>query len=134
VTKKEADDVKRHFDKRAADIRRHFDKEATDVKRHFDKEAGDLRRHFDKEATDVKRHFDVVAEHMGAQQQQLAEGIDATNERIDRLETEVRRGFSEMGSLMKLSYGQLDRRLTRVEVNEAETRAEVENLKTKLAS
>ncbi len=155
MTKKEADGIKRHFDQRAGDIsrqfheeagdiRRHFHKEvedvkhqfhneAEDVKRHFDQQAGDIKRHFHEEAGDIKRHFDVVVEHMDAQHQQLAEGIGATSERIDRLETEMRRGFSEMGSLMKLSYGQLDRRLTRVEADGAETRAEVEKLKAKLA-
>jgi hypothetical protein len=83
---------------------------------------------------DIRRHFDVVAEHLQSQNQQLAEGIAGTNERIERLQAEVQRGFSEMGSLMKLSYGQLGKRLTRVEAEGAETRAEVETLKEKLAS
>jgi hypothetical protein len=87
-----------------------------------------------KEAEDIKRHFDVVVEDVKSEVKQVAEGVALTNERIDRLETEVRRGFSDMGSLLKLSYGQLDRRLTRVEVDGAETQAAVEKLKTKLAS
>jgi hypothetical protein len=64
---------------------------------------------------DIKRYFGVVAEGLESKVQQVAEGVAATNERIDRLENEVRRGFSELGSVVKLSFGQLDARLTRVE-------------------
>jgi hypothetical protein len=78
---------------------------------------------------DIKRYFGVVAEGLESKIQLVAEGVALANDRIDRLdrrmdgfdtrmdrlEIEVRRGFAEMGSAIKLSHSQLDSRLTRLE-------------------
>jgi chromosome segregation ATPase len=100
------------------------------------------------EAEDIKRYFDVVSERTDSHIRQVAEGVNLANERIDRLDTrmdgfetrmdrlemEMRRGFSELGSMIKLSYAQIDGRLTRVEAECAELRSRIEKVEAKLAS
>ncbi len=54
-------------------------------------------------AGDIRRRLDLVAEHIQSMVRQVAEGVALTNERIDRLDSEVRRGFSEPGSMIRLS-------------------------------
>lgn len=80
-------------------------------------------------ADEIMRHFDVVAERLEGQIRQVAEGVVLNGERLDRmglslekleqhverLETDVRSEFSEAKSMIKLSFAELDRRLSTLE-------------------
>ena len=65
--------------------------------------------------TEVKKHFDVVAESLESKIQLVAEGVLNVNEKLDRLKDEVHRESEETRALIKLSYTELDRRLTTLE-------------------
>ncbi len=81
---------------------------------------------------ETRRHFDVVAERLESNQQLLAEGLTALDNKLDRVEREIRRdmgeGFSEVKSMIRLSYSELDRRLHSLENTVFELRNRVEKL------
>jgi hypothetical protein len=54
----------------------------------------------DRETTDeIKRHFNVVAEGLRSEIRTVAEGLSATNEKIDRLESRVFEELSEIKAI-----------------------------------
>jgi hypothetical protein len=65
--------------------------------------------------TEVKKHIDVVAESLESKIQLVAEGVFNVNEKLDRLKHEMHRESEETRALIKLSYTELDRRLTTLE-------------------
>lgn len=65
--------------------------------------------------TEVKKHFDVVAESLESKIQLVAEGVLNVNEKLDLLKDEMHRESEETRALIKLSYTELDRRLTTLE-------------------
>ena len=65
--------------------------------------------------SEVKKHFDVVAESLEGKIQLVAEGVLNVNEKLDRLKDEMHRESEETRALIKLSYAELDRRLTTLE-------------------
>jgi phage-related tail protein len=65
--------------------------------------------------TEVKKHFDVVAESLESKIQLVAEGVLNVNEKLDRLQAEMHEESQETRALIKLSYTELDRRLTTLE-------------------
>jgi len=76
----------------------------------------ELRQHVDDTAVETSRHFDVVAESLRGDVHLLAEGF--TN-RIDRLEVSLReeivRSYDALAALIRLTYADLDRRVTALE-------------------
>ncbi len=65
--------------------------------------------------TEVKNHFDVVAESLESKIQLVAEGVLNINQKLDRLQVEMQGESQETRALIKLSYTELDRRLTTLE-------------------
>ena len=65
--------------------------------------------------TEVKKHFDVVAESLDSKIQMVAEGVLNVSEKLDRLKVEMHGESQETRALIKLSYTELDRRLTTLE-------------------
>ena len=77
----------------------------------------------------IKRHFDVVSEETRSQiagvaevQALVAERVDGLNDRVGALESEmrsfkdeVRREFDETRTMIRLSYGELERRIVDLE-------------------
>jgi hypothetical protein len=60
-------------------------------------------------AENIKRHFNVVAEGLRSDIRTLAEGLgatndrlDATNDRLDRIESRIEQEFSEVKALIQL--------------------------------
>ncbi len=107
------------------------------------------------EAADIKRHFDIVAESLRDEIRLVADGVAMNSERLDGVEgrldridgrldrvegelgsfrAEVRREFAEVRSAIKLSYAELDGRLTRLETSHADLQSRIERLEAKLAS
>ena len=67
------------------------------------------------EAEDVKRHFDVVAERLESQIRLVAEGHHLIRQELQAFRAEVSAEFSEVRSMIKLSYAELDRRFRTLE-------------------
>ncbi|MCL4819201.1 MAG: hypothetical protein KJ067_08670 [Vicinamibacteria bacterium] len=89
----------------------------------------------DREAIDeIKRHFGVVGEGIRADVRTVADGVSLANERIDALQREVAREFAETRSMIKLSYSEVDRRLTGLENDMASPKARIERLESRAAS
>ncbi len=83
----------------------------------------------DRETTDeIKRHFNVVAEGLRSEIRTVAEGLEATNEKIDRLESHIAEELSEIKAMIRLSFGELDRRMRSLEGDVASLRARLEKL------
>lgn len=80
-------------------------------------------------ADEIKRHFNVVAEGLRSDLRVLAEGLGANADRLDRLErrfdgfegrfdgfeNRVTAEFTETRAMIRLSYGELERRIVRLE-------------------
>ena len=81
-------------------------------------------------AEEIKRHFGVVAEGLRSEIRAVAEGLEATNDRIERAETRVLYELGEMKSMMRLSFGEIDRRITGLEGDVADLRARLERLES----
>ena len=89
----------------------------------------------DRETTDeIKRHFNVVAEGLRSEIRTVAEGLEATNEKIDRLESHIAEELSEIKAMIRLSFGELDRRMRSLEGDVASLRARLEKLEANAGS
>lgn len=65
----------------------------------------------DQVATETRRHFEVIAEGLRSDVRLVAEGVAGLDQRLSAFQTEVKEEFSEVRSMIHLSYSQLDRRL-----------------------
>jgi predicted secreted Zn-dependent protease len=100
-----------------------MDSEATqEIKRHFDVVAESLRmevRELRAEIQDVRRHSDVMAESLRSEIRIVAEGITGLDEKFTQefrnVRQEFREAIGEVKSLLRLSYGDLDRRVRTLE-------------------
>jgi hypothetical protein len=66
-------------------------------------------------AAETRRHFDMVAEEMRHHVQLSLEGAIANGAKIDQLAAQMKEEFIELGSMIRISYTQLDRRLRTLE-------------------
>ena len=91
------------------------DRRFNDLKRHFDVVGESLR----SEIQDVKRHSDVVAESLHGEIRLVAEGVAGLDEKFTRefvtVREETREQIGEVKSLLRASYGDLDRRVQALE-------------------
>jgi len=85
-------------------------------------------------AEEIKRHFNVVAEDLRSEIRTVAEGFIATNERLDRMESRMAEEFGEVKAMIRLSLGELDRRIRSLETDVTSPRTRLERLETRLAS
>jgi hypothetical protein len=67
------------------------------------------------EIQDVKRHSDVVAESLRSEIRLVAEGVAGLDEKFTREFVSVREEIGEVKSLVRVSYGDLDRRVQALE-------------------
>jgi hypothetical protein len=66
----------------------------------------------DRETSEeITRHFNVVAESLRSEIRTVAEGYVSPNERLDRIETVMSEGFGELEAMIRLSFGELARRI-----------------------
>jgi predicted secreted Zn-dependent protease len=83
--------------------------------------AEDIKRHFEVVTSDVKRHADVVAEGLRSDIRTVAEGVAGLDEKFtlefERVRAEMREQLGEVKSLVRGSYGDLDRRVQSLEKN-----------------
>ena len=127
-----ADEIKRHFDAVAGGLQSEIHivaggLVATNEKldrtnerldrtaEKFDERLDRLDEKLDRRTEEIKRHFNVVAEGLRSETRTVAEGFVATNERLDRLEVQMSEGFDDVKSIIRLSFGDLDRRVQSLE-------------------
>jgi uncharacterized protein YceH (UPF0502 family) len=87
---------------------------------------------------EVKRHFGVVAEQLRSDLRGVAEGQQALQAEMRRdlsaTRTELARESDETRALIRLSYGEIDRRVRSLETEVADLRARLERVEGRLAS
>jgi predicted RNase H-like nuclease (RuvC/YqgF family) len=83
---------------------------------------------------EIKRHFGVVVEDLRSENRALAEGQAEIRREIGAFRTDVTREFEETRSLIRLSYGELDRRVKSLETEVGDLRTRLERLEERLAS
>ena len=96
----------------------------------------------DRETTDeIKRHFNVVAEGLRSEIRTVAEGLGANNdrldrfeERLDRIESRLAEEFGEIKAMIRLSFGELDRRIQYLEKDVSSLRARLERVEARLGT
>ena len=69
----------------------------------------------DRRFDELKRHFDVVGESLRGDIRLVAEGLVGADERSAREFERVREEIGEVKSLVRVSYGELDRRIQALE-------------------
>lgn len=67
------------------------------------------------ELAETRRHFDVISEGLRSDIRQVADGVAGVSSGMQHLRSEVKVEFSELRSLIRLSYAELDRRLQTLE-------------------
>jgi hypothetical protein len=60
---------------------------------------------------ETRRHYDGIAEGLRGEIRQVAEGVAAVGSGLRHLRSEVKEEFTELRSLIRLSYAELDRRV-----------------------
>lgn len=64
---------------------------------------------------EIKWHFGVVTEALRSDIRQIAQGHSAILHELQEMWAEVRAGFKEVQSLMRLSFAQLDQHIRMLE-------------------
>ena len=89
----------------------------------------------DRETADeIKWHFSVVAEGLRSEIRTVAEGLVGTNEKIDRLEARITEELNEIKAMIRLSFGELDRRIQSLEKDVGSLRARLERLEARFGN
>jgi hypothetical protein len=70
-----------------------------------------IKRQLHESVEEIKRQFHVVAEALRGEMRTLAEGLAANTDRLDRFEAHVAGEFVETRAMIRLSYGELERRI-----------------------
>jgi uncharacterized small protein (DUF1192 family) len=82
---------------------------------------------------EIKRHFGVVAESLRSDIRQIAEGHATIRHELQGLRNEFRDEFKEMRALMRLSFSQLDQRISALESDIATLKTRMDRLETSRA-
>lgn len=98
---------------------KHLLQAITESRFHTDEIASTLRDEIHRSAQETRRYFDVVAEGLRQETRLLAEGFAMVDGKIDRLgetlRAELAAESAETRAMIKLSYVELDRRLSALE-------------------
>jgi chromosome segregation ATPase len=80
----------------------------------FDRRFEEAESRFDRLESEI-RHAHVAIEDLRGQIRLVADGVAMVDGKMDRLADDTARRFDEQQSLIRLSYGQLERRLSDLE-------------------
>jgi uncharacterized protein YceH (UPF0502 family) len=87
---------------------------------------------------EIKRHFGIVVEGVRDGIRAVAEGVATLREESHRefkdVRSEMAQEFEETRSLIRLSYGELDRRVKSLETEVADLRTRLGRVEDRLAS
>jgi len=117
-----AEEIKRHVTAGLRELRT----EIQEVRQHSDVVAESLKAELRAEVQDVKRHSDVVAESLRGEIRIVAEGVGGLEQKFtqefEKVHEEIRDQVGEVKSLLRVSYGDLDRRVQTLEGKSSEPR------------
>jgi predicted nucleic acid-binding Zn-ribbon protein len=82
-------------------------------------------------AEEIKRHFNVVAEGLRSEIRTVAEGVIGTNARLDGIESRMSEEFNETRAMIRLSFGELDRRIRALEDDVSSLRTRLERVEAR---
>lgn len=82
-------------------------------------------------AEEIKRHFNVVAEGLRSEIRTVAEGLEGFQERVTLEFREVREELNEVKAMIRLSFGELDRRMRALENDVSSLRARLEKVEAR---
>ncbi len=83
----------------------------------------------DRETADeIKRHFNIVAEGLRTEIRTVAEGLQSLNDRMTAEFRAVREEIAETQAMIRISFGQLDRRISVLEEDVRGLRARLDRL------
>jgi hypothetical protein len=113
-------------DRRFDDLKRHFDVTGESLRSDMAVSAEGLRSEIravdekgDRRFDDLKRHFDVTGESLRSDIRLVAEGVAGLDEKFTQefvtVREEIREQIGEVKSLIRVSYGDLDRRVQTLE-------------------
>ncbi|HVF60793.1 MAG TPA: hypothetical protein VNJ70_13380 [Thermoanaerobaculia bacterium] len=125
---RELAETRRHFDVVAEETRHRLEVVVEENRGHFAAVVEDNRRHFEVVVEENRRHFEVVAEGLRADVQLVAEGVGGVHAEMQQFRREVAEEFTEVRSMIRLSYTELDRRLCALEETLLSLQARVERL------
>lgn len=83
---------------------------------------------------EVKRHFGIVAEALRSDVRAVAEGLQAHREDFQSFRQQLAGEFDDTRGIVRLSYGELDRRVRSLETEVADLRDRLERVEGRLAS
>lgn len=83
----------------------------SETKQRFDRLQTEIRAVADR-GEEIKRSLGVVSESLRTDIRTVAEGLIGTNERLDRFESRVYEEFGDLKAMLRLSFAELDRRIT----------------------
>ena len=123
LVKKDIEDIFSGFEKRQDEklkgLEVRIDQKITGFEVRIDQKMTGLEERMDQKMTSLEvrviDQFHIISEGLMDQINLLAEGHTGIVERLDRMERENERQHSETRSLVKLSFSELDRRLTDLE-------------------
>jgi hypothetical protein len=79
-------------------------------------------------AEEIKRHFNVVAEGLRTEIRTVAEGLQALDDKVTAEFRAVREEIAETQAMIRISFGQLDRRILVLEEDVRGLRARLDRL------
>lgn len=97
------------------DLRHHVDASMVEVRREAAETRDQLRLEMAETRGEMRRHFEVVAEDLRGQIQLLAEGFSGLRELIEAGRRETADGLADLRALIRVSYADLDQRVSRLE-------------------
>jgi uncharacterized coiled-coil DUF342 family protein len=113
----EVGDLRTELRTEVGDLRTELRTEVGGLRAELRAEVGGLRN----EIADVKRHADVIAEGLRSDIRTVAEGVAGLDEKFtlefESVREEFREQIGEVKSLLRVSYGDLDRRVQSLEKN-----------------
>lgn len=82
-------------------------------------------------AEEIKRHFNVVGEGLRSEIRIVAEGLQSFHDEMTAEFKAVREEISETQAMIRLSFGQLDRRIRTLEEDVSSFRARLDRLEAR---
>jgi hypothetical protein len=110
-----SEDLERRLSAEMQDFAKALRTEIRAVDEKADRRSGDLEGRLRSEMQDVRRHFDVVGEGLRSDIRLVADGVAGVDEKFTLEFVRAREEIGEVKSLLKVSYGDLDRRVQALE-------------------
>jgi uncharacterized protein YPO0396 len=114
--------LQHHVDASLTEMRRHLDGSLGEVRREIAEtrdqlrtEMGEMRDELRSEIGESRRHVEILTEDLRGQIQIVAEGFVSLGERIDAGRRETAAELADIRALIRVSYADLDRRVTKLE-------------------